>query len=152
MGLQSPIQLHYTTESKNTGCYGVHTKFPYGSKVRDENWQWVIEVASCANKYKLKEISVFAKVAKFCWKTKFFMKTSCRKFATKTNKKFSLNYKIQFSLVPICGNSINIYQWMMNRSHYNIHRFIANYMLRDTWPTCFMSKNKLLKTRDGMEF
>ncbi len=87
--------------------YGAHTKSPYGSEVRDENWQWVIVLASCANKCKLKGISVFAKVAKFCWKTKFFTKASCRKFATKTNKKFSLIYKIQLSLVPICGNFIN---------------------------------------------
>jgi hypothetical protein len=57
MGLQSPIQLHYITENKNSGCYGVshimlvmnaHTKSPYGSEVRDENWQWVIVLASSA--------------------------------------------------------------------------------------------------------
>jgi hypothetical protein len=43
-------------------------------------------LASCANKCKLKGISVFARVEEFCWKTKFFMKTSCKKFATNTQK------------------------------------------------------------------
>jgi len=32
MGLQSPIQLHYTTENKNTGCYGVHTQINVNSR------------------------------------------------------------------------------------------------------------------------
>jgi hypothetical protein len=143
MGLQSPIQLHYTTENKNTG---VHTKSPYGSKVRDETWQWGIEVASCANKCKLKEISVFAKVSKFCWKTQVFHENILQKICHQNQQEvfFNLQNPILFSShLWKFHKQVGIYQWMMNRSHYNIHRFIANYMLRDTWPTCFMSKNKL---------
>jgi hypothetical protein len=39
--------------------YGAYTKSPYGSDVRDENWQGVVMLASCANKCKFKGISVF---------------------------------------------------------------------------------------------
>jgi hypothetical protein len=39
--------------------YDAHTKSPYGSDVRDENWQGVVVLASYANKCKLKGISVF---------------------------------------------------------------------------------------------
>jgi len=46
--------------------YGAHTKSPYGSDVRDGNWQGVIVLASCANKCKLKGISVFFLKIWFC--------------------------------------------------------------------------------------
>jgi hypothetical protein len=83
----------FITENKNTGCYGVshimlvsRTKSPYGSEVRDENWQWVIVLASCANKWKPKGISVFCKSGEILLKNQVFHETSCRKFATKTKK------------------------------------------------------------------
>jgi hypothetical protein len=48
------------------------TLSPYGSEVRDENWQWVIVLASCANKWKPKGISVFCKSGEILLKNQVF--------------------------------------------------------------------------------
>ncbi len=83
----------FITENKNTGCYGVshimlvsRTKSPYGSEVRDENWQWVIVLASCANKCKLKGISVFCKSGEILLKNQVFHENNLQKICNQNQE------------------------------------------------------------------